>query len=937
MGCSRVHTINLHPFCTVLSETKEMALYVGQCARCRSRKKLKPENNWEIAYRGSSSFELIPEKIVGLRKYLQEVGLSPPLSRGNLNALVIIEQFRSRTIYTLQELRGRSYFRDCFAPRSNLDEVYRMLLCHSSPTETERKVCLLIAGATGVGKTAWCCNAVEQLLEDNQNLVLFLRGDALLGEDLLKAVLREVGAEETAFSNFDEFLCHLNSEMSRWPGLWKRVVFILDAINEAPTAPEDMFWQALRLVDAAAKYSWIKVVITVSVGFLGSVRSRISPYAKDPLLLRKTFLINGVSPREPVFYLDRLTLGEAEAVYSQFREKLATHSTTPEWQRLSDNTKAVLRTPLLLYIFHRTFSRREYRGDFSSNRELFAAYVQSLLDTQPMLFRAVREVIPRMIEQNSPLLAANELAASDAVAALEQAGLLLKTTIEDDTCYRFVSEEVLEYLVFTVWQSENPNLSVRPLQALVEEGKRKNWAYVFWNAFFFVFRFLLENKRESDWLSLVNDESPAYLNQVAAVVWLEQAETFSGESPAFRVLEAFKSTEEARRWHAYRLAEFGDAAWRQGKLEHARLAYEYALYALKNAVLRAERRPQDLADLAVLHRNRGLVLMELGQTGYAEDFVQARSLMKEAAESDGKFKTSLARVSRESSAVLRRTGQYEAAIEICQEALGVLGSGDSSASREAVIELASLHSALGLAQIGAGKLKDADNAFQRALDILSGLGAQKAAEVIPLARPRREIDEERLAEFTLEECTDVGLELAQACYNRAVTCLCAWSCGQKSIRDLLDSILQLWAIFAILQTLASARLVKTRLRSEAKKLSGLMKDLIEGLCSEFASMHARLLMVSRRLASMATAPISTAGPWSLSGATFAHLAVISGGLPVRDTPLTRAHPQRQSERGPRAFDLHSSLSSEQSMPHMDGALPSLSRYALRSVKVYRSA
>ena len=206
----------------------------------------------------------------------------------------VSECVRFRTVeMTLRPLEGVKYFPDCHVERPDLrrwldgwiaesdDDV--AALREGKPPRRIYRSGFVLVGAAGAGKTAWSLHLAARLLgegvppeagedaaRDGRNLVLLLRGDQFpeRGERhdrLLPTMLEALGLRDRDYASFGDLLGHLHKKWPEDVRPDRRLVVILDAVNEA-RAPERLLQEALDLVAAAGAFPWCKVVLTLRRG-----------------------------------------------------------------------------------------------------------------------------------------------------------------------------------------------------------------------------------------------------------------------------------------------------------------------------------------------------------------------------------------------------------------------------------------------------------------------------------------------------------------------------------------------------------------------------------------------------------------------------------------------------------------------------------------------
>ena len=151
---------------------------------------------------------------------------------------------------TLAEMLGRKYLPQCYVPFPELERHFAAFLAAKPP-----RVGLVLTGPAGSGKSAFLAHQVERLMappagvKDPQdydvrahpNLVFFLRGSGILqpegGVSLERDVAEKLGVSARpghGIATFGELLQHLNERWKQDRVKDRRLILVLDGLNEAP-------------------------------------------------------------------------------------------------------------------------------------------------------------------------------------------------------------------------------------------------------------------------------------------------------------------------------------------------------------------------------------------------------------------------------------------------------------------------------------------------------------------------------------------------------------------------------------------------------------------------------------------------------------------------------------------------------------------------------
>ena len=436
---------------------------------------------------------------------------------------------------TLAELLGTKYFPECYLPFDELERHFDSFLrvpdqsTWSGDTSQRRYVNgLLLIGRAGAGKTAFLASQVERLLapaieeagdRDNPNLVMFFRGNGIAlrpeGVSLFRDVTEKLGlAVEGAgikerghggFSNFRELLDHLHRCWQRDNIPRRRLILILDAVNEAIFA-QKIVEEALEMVGVAACYPWCKMVVSTRQEWLALWSGKMGAQETSVLSeLRANLYTLDVAGREsdsapegssagraersrsqgpPVITMEPLNETQAGQIYERYRASARAGSgvntyaipacLTP-WTELAEPTRALLSNPLHVHLFMESFNGRPAQG-VTAVPAIFRRYVERCLEERPALRASVTAVLEHLLQHPDRLSAdltdddanairrrwADALSAEEArlslspLEGLTHEGFVTKRVRDEGGGYRFVFQQVAEYLIYRHFQEQRP-------------------------------------------------------------------------------------------------------------------------------------------------------------------------------------------------------------------------------------------------------------------------------------------------------------------------------------------------------------------------------------------------------------------------------------------------------------------------------------------------
>ena len=673
----------------------------------------------------------------------------------------------------LEELIDKKYFPRCYVERKDLQREWDRFFNGElgRPSSSGKKSYpngWIMVGAAGTGKTAWTSHRAAELLRtdditsrETQDLVLFLRGDMIRSSSdkhrLLSVLLERIGLRNKEYKSFADLLNHLGSRWSDDSAKNRRMVILLDAINEADR-PEDLLNEALELISAASGHSWCRVVLTLRRELLDVLVMRKKTHGsmeKHPFFSAQNWLFMPGNPdlrygqNEYLFELRPLTMGadgkadKAEQVYERYRTEGIDNQPgclTP-WNRLDIDTRRLLCTPIYLFLFHTTYKGKQ-AVRLRQERELMGNYVSSLFKEYSGLKEACGEVVSTILEREKPELSpedANNLRKkwSESMSESERSmrfspvehlihgGLLRRRTRDKGSGYVFVFETVFEYLIHLEWKQEDPELGLDTLIEKIRTGPSATQFAAYWNAFGFVLKTLLDSDREGEWPELINDSSPAALNTAAAEVWADEvlrcglpsdsSHHVLQKTPPGRVVVILKA--KFKKWSADRLRDLYSSLDRLQRPEWQAVVAE-ALGGIYYRLVESGRYELE-NELAMVDNNLGIAFYRQGKLDAAvKAYERARNLRLRLVES-GRYEleNELAMVDINLGVALAAQGKLDDAIKAYERARDIYYRLVESGRYELENYLAMVDLNLGTALTYQGKLDDAVKAFERARDI----------------------------------------------------------------------------------------------------------------------------------------------------------------------------------------------------------------------------
>lgn len=534
-----------------------------------------------------------------LRELLARRNISFSLTKDQAAPWTIADSAADYSRRTLFDLVGTKYFPACYVPFRDLERHLAAFLPQPAleisnwgPDTTRKRFVagLVLVGLAGSGKTALLAHLVERLLarpedeagRDNPNLVLFLRGNGVAlrpgGMSLFADVAEKLGlAVEGAatrasgkggFSSFRELLDHLHGRWKQDRVSGRRLILVLDALNEAPFA-EQVIREALEMIGTAACYPWCKLILSTRQEWLSLWSAKQGAQETSPLEELRPWLYADNSESEwgkqapPIVTVETLRKDQAREVYERYQ---ATHKEgelgtrvpacrTP-WEELPVPTRQLLASPLHLHLFMEAFDDQNAEP-VRTAAVLFRRYVDRTMAERPGLGPAVEAVLGHLLGDLSRPTA--DLGDDDChairqawvrahtpeearlllspVEALAHEGLIGKRVREEGGGYRFTYQQVAAYLVYRHLAAGLPTGADE-----VASWRARAKARQAFTEYALAFGFLLREWARRDQLGQLGtllEGAPPWLADVAATLLVEQAR--SGYVPGKGSREAEKA------------------------------------------------------------------------------------------------------------------------------------------------------------------------------------------------------------------------------------------------------------------------------------------------------------------------------------------------------------------------------------------------------------
>jgi tetratricopeptide (TPR) repeat protein len=700
--------------------------------------------------------------------------------------------YSRRTFEGLLHIR---YFPECYLPFSDLERDWQAFIrvpeAKSWSNETFRPRYIngfILIGLAGSGKTAFLAHQVEQLLmqvqesegRENPNLLLFLRGDGIAlrseGMSLFRDVAEKLGIavegsstrtrSHGGFSSFRELLDHLHQRWKQDRIEDRRLVLLLDALNEAPYA-ERVMREALEMVKEAACFPWCKIIISTRQEWLHLWSGKMGAQESSPLEQLRPWLYvpaqqgqktgepTGLRGDEgpPVVTIEPFTEEQAAEVYRRYQAHLikgdggSDHIPTclTSWCHLAMETKQLLSNPLYLHLFMETFDRRVAESVITVPA-LFRRYVSGALQHSGGLQGSVEPVINHLLKElHRPGANLNDDDVNtirrfwaegrsieearlelSPVEALAHEGWITKRVREEGGGYRFVFQAVAEYLLY---------LQLKQQQGTEEElaywARRAKPEVVFpeyAGAFAFLLRDWAAEERLPQAARLVEQSAP-WLADVLSAFLIEQARIGYVPGLGSNVAEvAGQSLIQFGSQHCSTALHSAAYALTETRFARAALVYFQADAHITEALWQAN--PSNVqigTELGNVLSNLGVLLYTTGNVEEAETAFHRAMEISEAVwqanpdnvEIGDELGTALSNL----GVLLKRTGKVKDAEKAYRRAAQISEAlcQDNPDNEEVGNSFARALTNLGALLVNCGNATEAEKAFRDALVILEKL------------------------------------------------------------------------------------------------------------------------------------------------------------------------------------------------------------------------
>lgn len=326
-----------------------------------------------------------------LRAALDRKRVRPGIDSNGVSFHALAPWSRATARQTLSELRGGKYFPECYLERRHVDPV--VAACVRTGGRG-----LLVLGESGSGKssllarladtvtaTGVCAGEVEAEVRTanrdgfdgrpsevpNGSIVIFVTGRSFTGNAgkdaaalLCDVLVERAGVRPGVFATLTDFTDRIAETLGESPSSERVVWLIIDALNESPRFT-DLVHALDAFLPSLEKHRWVRLVVSLRSGAYHSLNVRKLHAAEFGAAVFSNARFWHTHRDEKTGndspYLDLSPFGEADegpAAYALRQARLPERSSRFLYADLSPELQSLIRSPLLLHLFHEV-----YRGD----------------------------------------------------------------------------------------------------------------------------------------------------------------------------------------------------------------------------------------------------------------------------------------------------------------------------------------------------------------------------------------------------------------------------------------------------------------------------------------------------------------------------------------------------------------------------------------------
>ncbi len=516
--------VPLHPLVVPLDSETESEIFGGDVA-FEPAALLDQVAGKQVVILGVKTFRDRADLLEPFRQAIQRKQVDFGVGRSDTKLWNLAEWSAESARFTLDELRGRKYFPECYVERSGVDNVVDSCLAQSGRA-------LLLLGEAGCGKSSLLSRFVDRLTSDapqaeaknkkdhdgelslkqymesrgGGDVVIFLSGRAAFGGDaslsgralLCETVLQKAGIRSGSFRDLGDLIACLGETVNQDLQSGRKVWLIFDALNEA-----DRFMDLLAALDeflpAVSVHPWLRLVVSIRSGAYEALDRRHTLHAQTgPGVFANehhffSFFDERSNKQVPYLTLRPFTKEEGAAAYRLRVEKLPDRSAKFAWESLSSAIQELLFSPLHLHLFHETYLNQSAKPEELGEDALFSAYLEHLSSEMPGLRATIGAIGLYMYEHRTPVLpvevadqwitdwrkgihSSTAAAKLDPIEELVSASLLMRPTEEGLgvdrklVAFQFSHQKMCEQIL---WAELHRQVAPRPLP---ESGTFFAWA-----------------------------------------------------------------------------------------------------------------------------------------------------------------------------------------------------------------------------------------------------------------------------------------------------------------------------------------------------------------------------------------------------------------------------------------------------------------------------
>jgi Flp pilus assembly protein TadD len=386
-----------------------------------------------VMYLGVRSWTARQDTLARYLDLLRAKDIDPRFTKVDLSPWGVADWARETSRGVIENLTGVKYFPEVYQERRAVRTARSPARREDEEAEPDdagqgvddavadwlargREAALIVAAEAGSGKTSLFCRLAENLLADeptpaagtapsagaalperpdtDADCVLLLLGGGLRGRTTLFERLRDgLGFSDDpargGLARFDELLAAWQAVGEREDLDYgeRRLLILMDALNEAED-PKRLFEELSALAaDAAAANTragrpWVRLLVSVRAERLETLLARWGAASDTPFLQHPQNFAHFPDARGhpmPWLGLRRFTPAEVEAAYAIAQQGPGRRCPAP-WARLAPTTRALLRHPLMLALFHTACAGMEQPPTLTSADALWDAWLARTFD-----------------------------------------------------------------------------------------------------------------------------------------------------------------------------------------------------------------------------------------------------------------------------------------------------------------------------------------------------------------------------------------------------------------------------------------------------------------------------------------------------------------------------------------------------------------------------